>query len=345
MTDPRADAFFVANGRAPESLAARTSRLFLGIRLECVQCHNDRTGGDWKRSQFWELAAFFSMPGKDAVPARIKVGNTEDSVEGRFLDGGRPDWSVGAPRALLAGWITRPDNPWFARAAVNRVWHNFFGTGLVEPVDGLGDARNPPSHPELLDELSRQFIAHDFDLKYLFRSITASRTYQRTSRRTDPGQDDRRRFARAQVRGLGPEQLFDSLETATGSRLAAVPGSDAAGRSEGPQARFLAEFEDVHESPAEAEATILQALMMMNGALVDEATRPEKSRTLAAAIGGPSKAAAVAVEELYLAALSRRPRTEELHRLVAYVEAGDRVRNLRDVLWALLNSTEFVVNH
>jgi hypothetical protein len=366
LTDPGADAFFVANQRMPESLAARTTRLFLGVKLECVQCHNDRAGGSWKRQQFWEVAAFFAGaeagpteagkladrpepgrgPGPAPAPARIKIGNTDTWAEGRFLDGGRPDWARGGPRALLADWIVGPENPWFARAAVNRVWHHFFGSGLVEPVDGLGDADRPPSHPELLDELARQFAAHGYDLRYPIRAVVASRTYQRTSRQTHAGQADRRLFARAQVRGLSPEQLFDSLGEATGCQLAQIPGADtSASRSDGPQARFLSEFADVHESAAEAQASILQALMMMNGRLVEEATSPERSRTLAAVLGGTSKTAAQAIEELYLAALSRPPRPEERDRLVAYVNAGDRARALRDVLWTLLNSTEFAVNH
>jgi hypothetical protein len=364
LTDPGADAFFVANQRMPESLAGRTTRLFLGVKLECVQCHNDRAGGSWKRQQFWEFAAFFADPeggstdsgklgyrpekgrGPGSAPARIKIGNTETWAEGRFLDGSRPDWARGGPKAQVAEWVAGPENPWFARAAVNRVWHHFFGLGLVEPVDGLGDADRPPSHPELLEELSRQFAANGYDLKYVFRAIVASRTYQRSSRQTHAGQADRRLFARAQVRGLSAEQLFDSLGEATGCQLAQIPGADSsASRTDGPQGRFLSEFADVHESAAEAQASILQALMMMNGRLVEEATSPARSRTLAAVLGGTAKSAGQAIDELYLAALSRPPRPEERDRLVAYVAAGDRARTLRDVFWTLLNSTEFAVNH
>jgi Protein of unknown function (DUF1553)/Protein of unknown function (DUF1549) len=364
LTDPAADAFAVANNRMPESLAARTTRLFLGVKLECVQCHDDRTGGSWKRRQFWEIAAFFADSGtatKDAanladrpaagsVPgpaaARIKIGNTDAWVEGRFLDGSRPDWTHGGPQAVLAAWITGPANPWFARAAVNRVWHDFFGTGLIEPVDGLGDAGRTSSHPELLDELSRQFVAHGYDLKYLTRAIVAGRTYQRTSRQTHAGQADRRLFARGQVRGLTAEQFFDSLGEATGCQLAQIPSADStASRSDGPQARFLCEFADVHESAAEVQGSIPQALMMMNGRLIDQATTLGRSRTLAAVLAGTSKTAAQAIDELYLAALSRPPRPDERDRLAPYLAGGDRAQTCRDVLWTLLNSTEFAVNH
>ena len=365
LTDPGADAFFVANQRMPESLAARTTRLFLGVKLECVQCHNDRLGGSWKRQQFWEFAAFFAEPeagstdsgklgdrpeqgqGTRTAPARIKIGNTETWAEGGFLDGSRPDWARGGPRDLLAEWIVGPENPWFARAAVNRVWHHFFGSGLIEPVDGLGDADRPPSHPELLDELSRQFAAHGYDLKYLIRAIVASRTYQRTSRQTHPGQADRRLFARAQVRGLSSEQLFDSLGEATGMPI----GTDPRRRLLGQPVRWAASPVPVRVRGRPRERGRGPGIDPPGPDDDERAARSRRPPVRSGAgrwprvLGGTSKTAAQAIEELYLAALSRPPRPEERDRLVAYVEAGDRARALRDVLWTLLNSTEFAVNH
>src|SRR6516165_11516221 len=211
LTDTDAAGFYLANENKPENLASRTSRLFLGVKLECAQCHDDRSGGSWKRTQFWEYAAFFAGLGPDqgtsgvvvapreqkAGLPRIRVGGSAAWVEARFLDGGQPDGRRDVrPRQALAEWIARGDNPWFARAAVNRLWHYFFGLGLIDPVDGLGAADNTPSHPELLDELVRQLVAHDFDLKYLIRAITGSRTYQRSSRLTHPRQAEPRLFAR-----------------------------------------------------------------------------------------------------------------------------------------------------
>src|SRR5207253_2919451 len=108
-------------------------------------------------------------------------------------------------------WMLRPENPYFARAAVNRVWAHFFGTGLVDPVDDIGE-QNPPSHPELLDELSRQFAAHGFDIKYLIRAITFSKTYQLSSAASNPShREDDRLFARMALKGMSGEQLYDSL--------------------------------------------------------------------------------------------------------------------------------------
>jgi hypothetical protein len=359
LTDAEAAGFFQANENKPEDLASRTSRLFLGVKLECAQCHDDRSGGTWKRAQFWQFAAFFAglrseqgtagvavAPREQKVgPARIRVGSSAVWVEARFLDNSRPDWQRDVrPRHALAEWIARGDNPWFARAAVNRLWHYFFGLGVIEPVDGLAVEDNPPSHPELLDELVRQFIAHDFDLKYMIKAITGSRTYQRSSRLMHPGQAEQRLFARAASRVLTPEQLYDSLVLATGYRperdQAAAPGAFAGSA----RAVFLAPFDDPDRQPVDYQASIQQALMMMNGKFTEEATSPGKSATVAAVIAS-TRPMARRIEDLYLVTLSRKPRVQETRRLLAY--AADRApkQALRDILWSLLNSTEFILNH
>jgi hypothetical protein len=358
LTDAEAVGFFLANENKPENLAGRTSRLLLGVKLECAQCHDDRSGGKWKRAQFWEYAAFFAglRPDQSTLDvgiilapraqkaglSRIQVGGSDTWVEARFPDGDQPDWRRAAtPRQALAAWTARGDNPWFARAAVNRWWQYFFGVGLIDPVDGLGAEDNPPSHPELLDELARQFVAHDFDVKYLLRAITGSQTYQRSSRQTHPGQAEPRRFARAAVRGLTPEQLYDSLMLATGYR----PGP-ATGGSDSVRAEFLALFDDPNSQPADFQASIQQALMLMNGKLTAEATTSPRSATVSAVIESTSpRALARRIEELYLVTLSRQPRPEEAQRLLEYAAAGESKQALRDIFWSLLNSTEFALNH
>jgi hypothetical protein len=352
LTDAEAAGFFLANENKPEDLASRTSRLFLGVKLECAQCHDDRSGGSWKRAQFWEYAAFFAglRPDQDGSsvvvapreqkvgPARIQVGGSATWVEARFLDRSIPDWQRDlTPRQVLAEWIVRRDNPWFARAAVNRLWHYFFGLGLIDPVDGLGTQDNPPSHPELLDELVGQFVAHDFDLKYLIRAITGSQVYQRSGRQTHPRQAEPRLFARAASRALTPEQLYDSLVLATGYR----PESSRAGAS---RAVFLAPFDDPNSQPVDFQASIQQALMMMNGKFTEEATTSARSATVAAVIAS-NRPMARRIEELYLVTLSRKPRTEETRRLLDYAANRESKQALRDILWSLLNSTEFVLNH
>jgi Protein of unknown function (DUF1553)/Protein of unknown function (DUF1549) len=357
LTDAEAAGFFLANENKPEDLASRTSRLLLGVKLECAQCHDDRGGGNWKRTQFWEYAAFFAdlrgeqsgvtvldMPREQkAGPARIQISGAGRWVEARFPDGDKPDWRRNiTPRRALAEWIARSENPWFARAAVNRLWHYFFGVGLIDPVDGLGSLNNPPSHTELLDELVRQFVAHDFDLKYLIRAMTGSQTYQRSSRQTHPRQAEPRLFARAASRALSSEQLYESLVLATGYHPNPNPGG--ASREISTRAAFLAPFDRPDSQPVDFQASIQQALMMMNGKFTEEATSPAHSATVLAVVGS-ERPMERRIEELYLLTLSRRPRQEETRRLLDYAATGDSKRALRDILWSLFNSTEFVLNH
>jgi len=345
LIDTGAAGFRKAYEDKPDNLAGITSRLFLGVKLECAQCHDDLSGGRWKQRQFWEFAAFFAVAQPGHGP-RLRIGGGGAWAQARFLDGSQPDWKSGSPpRAALAEWVVQADNRWFARAAVNRVWHDLFGVGLVVPVDGLGIEDNPPSHPALLDELAKQFALHCFDIKYLLRAIVGSRAYQRSSRQAGPGpRDDVRLFGRAAVRTLSGEQLRDSILAATGY-MDDGPGRKMLG-SNASQAEFVALFEDASAGPLDSQASIQQSLAMMNSRFITEVTNPANSPALAAIIDGrTSRPAARRIKDLYLMVLSRRPRPDELARLVKRVEDGATESALRDVLWALLNSTEFVVNH
>ncbi len=356
LTSADAADYFSAYENKPENVAGSTSRVFLGVRLECAQCHADRSGGTWSREQFWQFAAFFSrLPGARGDqpaakgPPQIKLPEKEEYIAAEFLDGRALNWTDGAdPRAVLAEWTTRADNKWFARAAVNRMWGYFFGTGLIDPVDGLGVADNLPSHPELLDELSRAFAEQKFDLKFLARAITGTKAYQRTSRQTHAAQADPRLFARVPVRGLSGEQLYDSLTEATGYAPPTENASDALLVATTPRAKFLAKFQTQPDQPIDAATSIQQALYLMNGAYTTTATSLEKSPTLRAIATGPGSVADQ-VEQLFLVALARKPTATELKRMAEFVgpdrPAKDRQTALADVFWALLNSTEFAVNH
>ncbi len=345
-------AFFLANERKAENLAASTARIFLGVKLECAQCH-DHPQARWTRAQFWELAAFFpplEEPGGLRPTARqIRIAGTDKVVSAKLLTGQEPAWSDGEePRIALARWLTAADNPYFARTAVNRLWAHFFGVGLIDPVDDEPTDDNPVSHPELLAELTGQFVAHDFDIQYLIRTITATKAYQRTSARTHKSQDDLRVFARMAVRGLTAEQLFDSIALATGFRE----------KTSGPAASFL-DLANItsergnfvnrfasQERVTEKQVSILQALALMNGKFVADATSLDKSTTLAAVVDTPFMTSKQKIETLYLAALSRQPRADELRRLTVYIESTSEPRKaLGDVFWALLNSSEFILNH
>src|SRR5262249_21536713 len=222
--------YYLAKEFKPENLAAGTARIFLGINVECAQCHH-HPFADWKREQFWSFAAFFAgvksqrlqdflQPGnEDLEKHELTIPGTEKVMQAKFLDGTEPVWKEKrGGRATLAEWMTSPDNPYFARAAANRTWAYFFGTGLVEPLEEMVGSQNAPSNPELLDLLAKEFVAHKFDLKYLMKAITSSRAYQLSSVTTHKGQSDPTLFARMPLRGLTGEQLFDSVAAATGYR-------------------------------------------------------------------------------------------------------------------------------
>jgi len=349
-------AFYRAKQFKPENIAAGTSRLFLGIRLECAQCH-DHPFATWKREEFWSFAAFFSgISGEtngqfnDVVTRKeIAIPDTDKVVQAQFLGGATlPSSSGTRPRAALAEWLTSPENPYFARAATNRIWAHFFGLGLVDPVDDFSEY-NSPSHPELLDLLAVQFAEHTFDVKFLIRAITSSKTYQLSSRQTHESQADPHMFARMTVKGLTAEQLFDSLATATGYFENIPLRSRFVVQNNSPRAKIRELFANENATPSESQTSILQALALMNGKFVADATSIENSATLAAVIDSPFFDTSGRVETLYLASLSREPRADELARLVEYVDSGGAKGSaktaLGDVFWALLNSSEFLRNH
>ncbi|HEY1380388.1 MAG TPA: DUF1549 and DUF1553 domain-containing protein [Gemmataceae bacterium] len=383
--DPSPQAFYVAKEGKPEALAAATARVFLGVRIECAQCH-DHPNAPWTRQQFWGYAAFFAglaRPAEQGAAIRevfdkreMTIPGSGQVVDAAYLDGSEPQWRFNvSSRVTLAEWVTSPENPYFAKAAVNRLWAHLFGTGLVSPEDDLRPD-NAASHPELLDELARAFVAHKFDVRFLIRAITATEAYQRSSAVQAHGQRpagdvDSRLFARMAVKRLTPEQLFDSLAQATGYREPVRGPGDGdvvnLGRG-GPRAQFLALFANGAATRTDPQLSIPQALGLMNGGFVVGAlttNRPSLTDFVKqvaaerAVPGGPTFLPAVAndpslntagrVERLFLATLTRRPTAAESEKLVRYVEGGgpahDAKRALADVYWALLNSAEFLVNH
>ena len=356
---PTPAAFYQAKEGKPENLASATSRIFLGVRIECAQCH-DHPFDDWKQQEFWGYAAFFAevqpppmgdQPAPAPPPSKhsLMVPGTEEVVQARFLKGEEPALDdAGSPRKVLAEWITSPENPYFARAAVNRMWAHHFGVGLVDPLDDFGP-NNPPSHPELLDLLAREFVTHDYNFKFMIRAITSSQTYLLSSRRTDASQETPRTFARMPVRAMMPEQIFDSLAQAVGYRQPFDPEQPINFNNDQARQEFLENFKNESDAPTERGSTILQALQLMNGTFIAGATDLADSQTLAAVIDAPFLDAEGKVEALFLTTLTRRPTAEEMAKFKAYVEAGgpkkDQAAALSDVFWALLNSSEFLTNH
>lgn len=331
--------FLTASEYKPENLAANTTRAFLGVNLDCAQCH-DHPFARWTREQFWRTAAFFARP--TGTPARLEIAlpNGKGRVSPKLLDDEKAEWpgeiTDATGREVLAKWVTAKGNPFFAKNAVNRVWAHLFGTGLVEPLDDLS-GQNAASHPELLDDLAAAFADSGYDLKLLTAAVVRTKAYQLSSagKRTDP-----RRFAKAAVRGLSGEQLYDSLRVAAGL-TADRDDLDplAAGRA---RRQFAEQFRV--DRPGTAQRSILQALTLMNGTATADLTDPAKTPTLKGVADAPFLDTAAKVEVLFLAAYSRKPSADELAPLVKAVDAGG-AGTLADLFWAMLNSAEFNTNH
>lgn len=350
---------YLIEGRFPLSvtdLTDLTSRYFLGIRLNCAQCH-DHPFASWTQRDYWGLAAFFAQiqtPGRPKAAYTLGIRDDPrmtlaaladtDMIEG--FRQSRPTFPRGEElssaaqplyRRALADWMTAPDNPWFARAAVNRMWWQFFGRGLVNPVDDMHDA-NLASHPELLDELSRQFAASGFDLKWLCRSILLSRAYQRTSRAGPEPQREAALFARMSVKVLTAEQLYDSLVQVLGPPVRAA----SINLRLGARYEFTQFFADDGDAdPTRYDRGIPQLLRLMNS--------PQfagRSLDALAADAAAGRSTDEAVEAMFLTILARRPTPQERDELRAPMGAGASPRSaLRELAWALLMSSEFSLNH
>ncbi|MGE0757980.1 MAG: DUF1553 domain-containing protein, partial [Pirellulaceae bacterium] len=344
-----------------EKLAASTARIFLGLHLECAQCHK-HPYDKWTQEDFWGYAAFFAQLAREGEMQRAGMVTLVDKQEGevtlpdsdtvippRYPDGRLPAAGQGGTRRVqLAIWMASRENVFLARAAVNRVWAHLFGRGLIEPVDDLSE-QNAASHPELLQELADYFVASGFDLRELFRALAYTRAYQRTSRRAADFEAPSELFAHMEMKTLTSEQLYDCLSDVL------LPAADAPrnvpamrGIFDPRRLAFAAQMQMRGQNATEYEAGVLQALTMLNGDQLDAAARGESSALLAG-LESPLFDDGERVETLFLATLCRFPTQEERSQFATYVErgaaAGRQREALSDVLWAMLNSAEFVFNH
>ncbi len=356
--------FYSANEGRPENVGSAVSRLFLGMKLECAQCH-DHPFAPYTRDQFWQFAAFFAEMNPLTGPRpgfigpiqpqsdrnRIGVMGTDRKVTATFFDGSNPEWSLDKnPRQELGEWLVSAKNPFFAKNMANRMWAHFFGIGIIDPVDEPGE-NNPASHPALLKDLGKAFADSGFDNRMLIRAITRSKAYQLTSKMTHPGQADPRTFAKMSLKGLTPAQLFDTMVAATGFREPAYMRNQqnfGFVQPNNPRSQFLTRFAS-NERATEANTTILQALMLMNGSFIGDQTDLAKSELLAAIVDMPGWDTKQRVSNLFLTAFARNPTPEELEKFTSYVDRGgaknDKKQALADVFWVLLNSPEFLFNH
>jgi len=279
----------------------------------------------------------------------VKLPNSEEIVLPKYPAGLSPDQKeLGTRREQLAIWMASRDNPFLSRAGVNRVWWHLFGRGLVEPVDDLG-RQNQPSHPELLAELTTYFVQSGFNLRELYRTLTNTETYQRTSAWTHELVPPPELYVHMPVKTLTAEQLYDSVNRVLHRRTQSMmAGINVNSPLLDPQRQtFIAKVQSSGRNFLEYQAGVLQALALLNGSDLAEATDPERSPLLGS-LQAPFFTDDDRLRTLFLAVYSRQPTEPELSvcrgQLSKYSES-DRAKAYSDILWALLNSAEFALNH
>ena len=345
----------------PKAVAQDVAQLFTGIRVQCAQCHNhpfDR----WTQDDYYGFVSFFTgvkrkMASEErefwvsddpgAAPAKHLL--TGQPVPAKFLGGDAPDVKGKDPRQALAEWLTSKDNAFFRQNLANRIWAQFFGRGIVEPVDDVRIS-NPPSNRELLEALGRHLADYNFDARRLIRDICLSRTYQLSAVTNATNRDDDQQFSHARLRHLRADVLLDAISqvTETPSQFNETPrGLRAAQLFEGLNRSnnyFLKTFglcprDSVNVSETRLEPTLAQALHLLNGDTVEG--KLGRSTVIANDLKAGKKPEAI-LDELYIRALARKPSEAEKKKLLPLL--SDR-KGYDDVLWALLNSTEFSFNH
>jgi hypothetical protein len=360
--------FFLGSHRGDDAAneqAAETARVFLGIQIQCAQCH-DHPNDQWKRVQFHELAGYFAR--LQERPARLanRLGGVElaslnrgehrmPSKENpkvstvtnpRFLDGtaakqNLPDLER---RRALADAILSPNNYWFAGAFVNRLWGDLMGQSFYQPVDDMGP-RKEAVFASVLVRLSSAFLATHYDIKGLFRTIMNSETYQRQIRLGE-STDQHLHFAAAYPTRLRPDALWDALESVLGKlgvpRPTMQQGPMAYGPRPGLEGQVKQEFDfDPSSKPDEVEGSIPQALLLMNNPTLNQHIQAKGTNLLGRILTAyPQDEEALRM--VYLRTLARKPTDKELHKCLDYVKkVNNRAEAFEDILWSLLNSTEF----
>jgi Protein of unknown function (DUF1549)/Protein of unknown function (DUF1553) len=338
-------AFYFAVGNSPDRVAEAVARGLMGVRLGCAQCHN-HPFAKWKREHFWGMAAFFAGTGtnpgqvNDGFTTKITPTDSSLEFEAKFLEGPAPRFPEGrSPRAVLAEWLATPDNHYFAANVVNRVWQDLCGTGLVATVDDL-DTLDAKEREQILDELAAKFAANGFNLRWLVEGICLSKAYQQASTANpEPGS------AQRPVRTLSPDQVFAALDQA----LSLKKGRGLSPRYTPEGRNLMARLEEARGStPTDFKGGIPQALLLMNGPIITQATTLDDSLTLLAVVEAPFLNDSEKLDALFLAAYSRLPRPEERDRLLKVVRAKPDDRKAQrqayaNIFWALLNSPEFVL--
>ncbi len=365
--------------KEPKQQIEDVAQLFLGVRMQCAQCHH-HPFERWSQDDYYSLVAFFSQVGRKpsgvreqdlifhkrgvAVATNMKTGK---SVKPAALGDAIPDILPDQdPRLKLADWMSKPDNPFFAKALVNRYWKHFFTRGLIEPEDDIRDT-NPPTNPELLAALEKHFVSSGFDLKDLVRVITRSSAYQLSATPNDHNLADRQNYSRHYPKRLQAEVLLDAIDRVAGTQtdFANLPAGTRAvalpDNSYNRSSPFLRVFgrpegESVCECERVQSSSLAQSLHLVNAADIKGKLASPTGR--AQKLAKEMRPNEEKVQELYLAAFSRTPRSDELKTALDYLTeprvdkdgkpvdpAKAASENFQDLVWALINTKEFLFNH
>lgn len=353
--------------REPEETMENSTQLFLGVRFNCNKCH-DHPFERWTQKQYYDLSAYFAQigrksgvnPDEEIVFDTAGRGEVVSPITGANVapsfpythDDLAPEGA--SRREQFAQWTTSPENQYFATSFVNRMWSYLLGVGIIEPIDDIR-AGNPPTNPELLDELTDRFVANDFNVQELVRWICKSHAYQHAVDTNEWNKDDAINYSHAIVRRLPAETLYDAIQQATGAngKLPGVPSGYRAVELADSSTKLPGGFLDLfgrppRETSCECERSggmmLSQALTLINGPVISDAITAPNNRI--AQIVAEHEDNAQVVEELFLSILCRFPTEQEVATGVEAIGANEnRLEGTQDLAWALLNSPAFLFNH
>jgi hypothetical protein len=377
----------------PKAVAGKLTRAFMGVQIQCAQCH-DHPFDRWTQEEFYGMASFFTeiRVKRDPKDSDMRGYHVEDAMKGpvgkKLAGAGGPDLSIPdsksgpikpsfidtkagaesgvARRVSYAKYVTAPENLQFAKMCVNRYWAHFFGAGIVNPVDDF-NGKNKPSHPELLNELAKDFIDHKYDLHWLIKALAGSEAYALTSRSAAKERDlqAEKLYALGRVRALMPEQIMRSVIEAAGLDESPMMGMNrremgkgggkamkGAGKGEAAQmllmrltSQFRTTFDDDEGSESvDFTGTIPSALMMMNSQVIAAGTTARPLNGFGEMLAKHQTPEAK-VRAIFLSCLSRLPSASESSRWMSHVTKGAGQAGYEDLMWTLLNTSEFLFNH
>lgn len=338
------------------------AQVFMGMRIQCAQCHNhpfDR----WTMDDYYGFAAFFTQIGRKRTddPRELVVfnsgtGEINHPVGGRrmapkYLGGEVPDVTGKDRRALMAEWLASPKNPYFATNLANMVWTHFFGLGIINEVDDVR-VSNPPSNSELLQELGKKFTEYNYDFKRLVKDIVLSNTYQLSTQTNPSNESDIKNFSHSSIRRIKAETFLDCISqvTETKNKFPGLPlGARAVQIADGQVSNyFLTTFgratrESVCSCEVKLDPTLSQSLHLLNG---DATTQRITQGNLVGKLLKEKKTPEEILDEIYIRCLSRMPSSDEKTKVLALVNAEkDKKQVLEDAFWAVLNTREYMFNH